>query len=455
MIYYKNNFLVFGISKSGYSACKVLKNLGANVYFYEEDNTDKLESLTNELLSLGIKRVETSLTFSEILKDVSVLVVSPGIQINHPLCIEAKKMNIRIIGELELGSLLINSPIVAVTGTNGKTTTVSMLDKVLSLAKIDRELVGNIGVPITSKIDKLNDYKTIAITEVSSFQLETTKNFTPHVACILNITPDHLERHFTMENYIYLKSKIFQNQRESEYAVINIDDKIVRSLGENLKTKVYTFSLKDKTANAYLDDGALFFNSEKIIDIKDIFLQGEHNYYNALATIVIAKILGVSSEFIRQGLIEFKGARHRIEFVKKINEKSFFNDSKGTNTASTISAIKMMKNPTVLILGGKEKGENYDELFEFVKKGAISYVVLTGESSKNMLNSAIKCGLEKICVEPNFEKAIYLAEFLCDKNGCVLFSPACASFDKFSSYAERGEAFIKAVDSIEKYHFSK
>jgi UDP-N-acetylmuramoylalanine--D-glutamate ligase len=364
-------------------------------------------------------------------------------------------MNIRIIGELELGSLLINSPIVAVTGTNGKTTTVSMLDKVLSLAKIDRELVGNIGVPITSKIDKLNDYKTIAITEVSSFQLETTKNFTPHVACILNITPDHLERHFTMENYIYLKSKIFQNQRESEYAVINIDDKIVRSLGENLKAKVYTFSLKDKTANAYLDDGALFFNSEKIIDIKDIFLQGEHNYYNALATIVISKILGVSSEFIRQGLIEFKGARHRIEFVKKINEKSFFNDSKGTNTASTITAIKMMKNPTVLILGGKEKGENYDELFEFVKKGAISYVVLTGESSKNMLNSAIKCGLEKICVEPNFEKAIYLAEFLCDKNGCVLFSPACASFDKFSSYAERGEAFIKAVDSIEKYHSSK
>jgi len=199
----------------------------------------------------------------------------------------------------------------------------------------------------------------------------------------------------------------------------------------------------------------LFFKGEKIIETKEIFLKGEHNYYNALASIVMAKILGVSSEYIKQGLIEFKGAKHRVEFIKKISGKSFYNDSKGTNTASTISAIKMMKSLTVLILGGKEKGENYDELFNFVKKSVVSYVVLTGESSKNMLNSAINCGVERISVEPDFEKAIFLAEFLCAKNGCVLFSPACASFDKFSSYAERGECFIKAVDSIEKYRSSK
>ncbi|MBO7186872.1 MAG: UDP-N-acetylmuramoyl-L-alanine--D-glutamate ligase [Clostridia bacterium] len=445
-------FLIFGVSKSGYSAGQVLTKLNAKVYFYDENNSDNAKILHNNLQELGAINLSNEISYAEILSKIEVVVLSPGVAINHPLCIEAKKLKKRIIGELELGFLLINSPIVAVTGTNGKTTTVSMLDKILEVAGIKKELVGNIGVPICSKVDNLKDFDTIAVTEVSSFQLETTYSFMPHIACILNITPDHLERHYNMENYIYLKGKILNNLRESEYAVLNFDDETVKLFAKKTRAKVISFSLNDNTCDAYIKDGKIYYKNDEIFSVEEIFLKGEHNLMNALSVVCMAKALNIDDSFIKTGLKEYKGAKHRMEFVKTVNGKDFYDDSKGTNTSSTISAIKLMDRPTVLILGGKEKGEDYTTLFSQLNKSLVKSVVLTGESVPNMLKCALLSGFTSLSVESDFQKAVFLAEFLCDKGGAVLLSPACASFDRFSSYAERGEFFVKAVDLIEENH---
>ncbi len=454
MIFNKVGFLIFGVSKSGYSAGQVLTKLNAKVYFYDENTSENAKILHNNLQELGAINLSNEISYAEILSKIEVVVLSPGVAINHPLCIEAKKFKKRIIGELELGFLLINSPIVAVTGTNGKTTTVSMLDKILEVAGIKKELVGNIGVPICSKVDNLKDFDTIAVTEVSSFQLETTYSFMPHIACILNITPDHLERHYNMENYIYLKGKILNNLRESEYAVLNFDDEIVKLFAKKTRSKVISFSLKDTTCDAYVKDGKIYYKNNEIFSVEEIFLKGEHNLMNALSVVCMAKALNIDDSFIKTGLKEYKGAKHRMEFVKTVNGKDFYDDSKGTNTSSTISAIKLMDRPTVLILGGKEKGEDYTTLFSQLNKSLVKSVVLTGESIPNMLKGALLSGFTSLSVESNFQKAVFLAEFLCEKGGAVLLSPACASFDRFSSYAERGEFFVKAVDLIEE-NYSK
>ena len=449
-MYIKNQkFLVLGISKSGYSATKALLKYGGEVYLYDDETDKRFVKDTEELISLGAKTTE-GLNLNNLLAEIDVLLVSPGVAINHSVCIEAKRLNKRIIGELELGFYLLKSPIVAVTGTNGKTTTVSIVDKILDHAKVKHALVGNIGIPICSKLNELDNFDTVAVTEVSSFQLETVHSFLPHIACILNVTPDHLERHYTMENYLYLKGRVLKNLRESEFAVFNKDDLNVVELSKNCRAKKIWFSTKDETADCYLKNGVIYYNNAPIIPTDKMQIIGEHNIYNAMASICIAKALKIADNFIVDGLTSFKGAKHRIESVGLFNGKEYFDDSKGTNTASTISAVKTMDKPTVLILGGKEKGEDYNELFLSLKKSTVLSVVITGESSVNMLKSAINVGYNNVHYVDDLRLAVSLASFLCPSGGNVLFSPACASFDKFTSYAERGEFFVMAVNDLEK-----
>lgn len=446
MQFFNKKFLIFGMSKSGYSATECLLNLGAECFVYDEDEKREYSKDLGSLLERGAKQISTEILYKT-LDNCDVLVISPGIPINHDVCLYAKKMGKRIIGELELGSLLIKSPMIAVTGTNGKTTTVSIISKILECANFAHSLVGNIGVPITSKVDNLQNYDGYAVTEVSSFQLETIHSICPHIACVLNITPDHLERHYTMENYVYLKNRLLKNMRESEYVILNADDVIVSSFAEKVKSKIVWFS-KTKKTDAYYLNGNIYFGDEVIINEDDLSIKGEHNIQNVLASVCVAKIIGIDNETLKKALIEFKGARHRIEYLGQINDKGFYNDSKGTNTGSTISAIKTMDKPTVLILGGKEKGENYEELFTFIKSSLVKKVVLCGESALNMLKTAIYCGYENVHVEKDFNKAILLADYLCAKGENVLLSPACSSFDCFSSYAERGEYFCKVVKEL-------
>lgn len=439
-------FMVLGISKSGYSACKYILSKGACCYFYEELKSAKIDSAIEELSALGAVCVHKDVS-DVFLQGIDVFVVSPGVPINHDITVRAKKLGKKIISELEFGFSASTPLIIGVTGTNGKTTTVTLIDAILKEAEIKSQLLGNVGVPVTSKIDEI-DCNTVCVAEVSSFQLETVRAFTPHVACVLNIKPDHLERHYTMDNYVFLKKRLLNNQTESEYAVLNFDDEIVRAFALEIKSKPVWVSLKDRVAGAYLFDGKLFYKDEEIIDEKDLTLPGKHNVYNVLFAIAVAKIIGIKTHDIKNAILTFKGVKHRTELVAEINGVKYVNDSKATNTASTISALEMLKTPTVLILGGSEKGEKYDNLFEIIKKTPVKHLVLTGASRLNMFECAGKNGISDITVTPDFTDAVKIASMFANCGDTVLLSPACASFDAFSSFEERGERFVKEVEKL-------
>ena len=446
MLVKTQTFLVLGVSKSGFSATKLVLENGGNCYIYEELKSPKIDTAITELCRLGAKFVSPA-EIDKILPFIDALIISPGAPINHELAVKAKERGIKIIGELEFGFLQFTPPIVAVTGTNGKTTTVTLIDAIMQEAKIKSQLVGNVGVPITSKLNQI-DTNTVVIAEVSSFQLESVNAFCPHVSCMLNIAPDHLERHYTMENYIYLKKRIFKNQKESEYAVLNYDDNVIKGFSAEIKAKIIWVSLVERVDGAYYQNGKLYFYDEFIIDERDLKLKGEHNLYNTLFAIASAKLLGVQSDAIISALKSFKGVRHRIEHICTKNGVEYYNDSKATNTASTISALSSMQRPTVLILGGSEKGENYINLFEKIKTSPVKQVVLTGASRFNMLDASGKSGYSNITVTADFTDAVKIASMFAESGDNVLLSPACASFDRFDGYEDRGDTFVKIVEGL-------
>lgn len=442
----RQKFLILGASKSGFSVAKYLQEKGATFYVYEELKTQKAIEALEKLKSLGVTNLSRD-KVEETLKECEILVLSPGVPINHEIAVKAKAMGKRIMGELEFAYCTFLPLVVGVTGTNGKTTTVTLINGILEKAGVKSQLVGNVGTPFTEKLNII-DNETVCVTEVSSYQLESVNYFCPHISCVLNIAPDHLERHYSMENYIYLKKRIFKNQRESEYAILNFDDITVKNFFADVKAKVYWVSLKGKVDGAYRKDGKLYCFDEYVIDEEQLKIKGEHNVYNVLFAILTAKLLGVLTQSIVDFLIEFKGVNHRIQFVKEKNGVEYYNDSKATNTASTISALASIKKPMVLILGGSEKGEDYNELFEVVKQSPVRHVILTGDSKFNMLESAGKMGVNDITLTADFNYAVMIASVIAKEGDCVLLSPSCASFDKFNSFEERGEAFIKAVEEL-------
>ncbi len=440
-------FFILGISKSGYAVTKYALEKGAECYIYEELKNAKIDESISQLINLGAKYVLRE-NFEQVLNFIDVLVISPGVPINHSVAVCAKKLGKRIIGEMEFAVLQFVPPIIAVTGTNGKTTTVSLIESIFNEVKeLNVKAVGNIGVPLSAVLDDVNR-ECVCVAEISSFQLESVNSFCPHIACVLNISPDHLERHYTMENYIFLKKRILKNQRESEYTVLNYDDLIVRGFAEQTKGKVVWVSLKEKVEGVYRTNGKIFFFGEFVIEENELKLRGEHNLYDSMFAIASAKLMGVETEIIADALKSFKGVRHRVEYVCEKDGVNFYNDSKATNTASTLSAIKMMEKPTVLILGGSDKGEDYFELFECLKNSNIKHVVLTGDTRFKMLEHAGKVSFTNLTVTNDFFSAVKIAKILSEEGENVLLSPACASFDKFSNYEERGFAFIKAVEEL-------
>ena len=440
-----NSFLVVGLKKSGYSITKLLLSKGADVYIYDNALEGFTKKNAQELESLNAKITTNPL---ETLNYVDVLVLSPGVPIDNEIAIEARRLNKRIIGELELASYFVTSPIIAVTGTNGKTTVCSMLSHVLDSVNEKNFLVGNIGTPLSSKIDEISS-DSVLVVEVSSYQLETVSRFCPHISCILNITPDHLERHYNMENYVFLKSKLIQNLKESEYAVLNYDDEMVRSLHKNTKGKVIWFSKTEKVNGAYLENGNLTFNEEVVTSASELNLIGMHNIENALAVITVLKLMGLENSEIKEGITSFRGIKHRIEPIKTIDGITFYNDSKSTNPDSTVKAINSIAVPTVLIMGGYEKGLDYIEVMKAINSSNnIENLVLTGMSAKSMYDTAIDCKVKNVSVISDFNASIRFAYTLAKKGGAVLFSPSTSSFDNFSSYEERGEKFIEAVNQL-------
>lgn len=439
MLFSKQTFLVAGLSRSGVAAAELLLGRGARVYCFDDVEEGAVAASAEQLKRQGCVLVHKE-ELRERSEECDILVLSPGIPVDHPLPVSFRRAGKRIIGEAELGAMLLRCPVVAVTGTNGKTTTVTMLDGIFKAAGMKSVACGNIGKPICSCIGELGD-DGIAVAEISSFQLETLYSLRPHVAVVLNITEDHLNRHYNMENYVYLKSRILKNSAESEYAVLNYDDPLVRAFAEKSKAKAVWFSLREPVEGGYVSDGSFCYYGEKLFPVSELPVDGEHNVQNALAAICAARLMGVKSEVILSALKSFRGVAHRLQRIGTLNGVTFIDDSKATNVDSAIKGIGSVKGETVVLLGGKDKGYSYEPLFDAVKSSGVVHAVIYGENAFRILNAALKKGFTSVTLCRPFDVAVRVA-FLTAKPGQnLLLSPASASFDSFRNYEERGERF--------------
>ena len=443
----KQVYFVLGLSRSGRSATEFLLSRKATVYIYDDLSSERIEQTISTLVQQGAKRVNRE-QLSQMPDICDALVLSPGIPIDNPIAVAFKRKGRAVMGETELAVRRMRCPIIAVTGTNGKTTTVSLITDILTRGGYKATSCGNIGQPMTGFCDL--DENEIAVAEISSFQLETLNSICPHIAVALNVTEDHLNRHYNMENYVFLKRKLFKNCTETEYAVLNYDDTTVRSFAEKTKARIVWFSLRERVNGAFFENGALWFANEKIIDARDLFAGGLHTIQNALASIAVAKIMGVKTQMIIDTLTSFKGIKHRLEEVGKVNGVTYIDDSKGTNVDATLKAIETMKENTVLLLGGKNKGYDYQSLFTALKNSKIKHAVLYGENRYELLKSARGNGFENITVCKDFEFAVLVASLKAKKGETVLLSPASASFDAFTSYEERGDKFVEIVNTLKE-----
>ena len=443
----KQVFFVLGLSRSGKAATEYLLRKGSIVYVYDDTESERVEQIASELEGKGAKRLKKE-ELSKAVDFCDAIVLSPGIPIDHPLAVAFKRSGKALLGETELAARSMRANIIAITGTNGKTTCVSMLTQILEKGGLQAKACGNIGVPMIDFC--CMDEEAVAVAEISSFQMETLNSLRPHIAIVLNITEDHLNRHYTMENYVFLKAKLLKNLTEMEYAILNYDDPIVREFGGKTKAKVLYFSTKQQVVGAYYENGNLYFGDEKILSAKELPSEGVHIIQNALSVIIAAKLMGVRTDDIRTAIMEFKGIRHRIEVVAEIDGVEFVDDSKGTNVDATLKAVDCMKRETILLLGGKNKGYDYAKLFAAMPASKVVHAVLYGENRYALLKSAREQGYGKLTLCEGFDFAVRIAAMKAENGQTVLLSPASASFDEFASYEERGDRFVEIVRFLEK-----
>lgn len=453
MLFSIQSFLVAGLSRSGVAAAEYLLSRGAKVFCYDDVEEGSAKAAAIALSAKGCRIVKKE-ELADAEERCDILVLSPGIPIDHPLPLAFRRAGKRVVGETELGALALRCPIVAVTGTNGKTTTVSMLSGIFQAAGKNAEACGNIGKPLCSCIDELGE-DGIAVAEISSFQLETLSSLRPHVAMVLNITEDHLNRHYNMENYVYLKSRILKNCTESEYAVLNYDDPIVRGFAEKTKAKVIYFSLREPVEGGYISDDCICYCGEKLFPVDALPVEGAHNIQNALAAVCAAKLFGIANEVIVSALKTFRGVKHRLERLGEVNGINFIDDSKATNVDSAIKAIASVRGETVLLLGGKDKGYSYEPLFDAVKNSGVVHVVLYGENAFRIMDAALKKSFTAVTLCRPFDVAVRVAYLTARPGQNVLLSPASASFDSFKNYEERGERFSELVQSFRAERMEK
>ncbi len=445
--------LVLGLMRSGIAVSELLIQHGAKLILCDQkDSTElrlKLENFNNR-----VEAIHLGSDPSLYLYGVDMLVISPGVPIDSNIVKQANKKNIRVLGELEVAAAFNKSMLLAVSGTNGKTTSVSLLGRILQNAGKISWVAGNVGYPMSLAVmnSKQDD---IIVAEVSSFQLETISTFHPAIAALLNITEDHLNRHGTMDEYIRLKFRLFENQADKDIAVLNYDDAIIRENAKNIKSQILWFSRTQE-----LDIGA-FVDSEnmltvkwdgkikQIININDINIPGPHNLENALAMAAIAVAMKIPSAVIRHTLITFEGVEHRIESVAIKNGIKYINDSKGTNVESTIKAVNTMKVPTTIILGGYDKKTDFKNLCITIKdSNTIKHAVLIGQTAKQIEKCLKEVGFNNIIHATTLEDAVAKAGEVSEDGYNVLLSPACASFDMFVDYEERGRIFKNIVNKI-------
>ncbi len=440
--------LVCGMARSGISAAKMLANKGALVTLQDLKTEDKLnaEDIT-ALKSAGVT-LYLGANPDEIVSGFDMLVLSPGIPTDLPFVLKAREAGVEVLGEVELAYRLCKAPVVAITGTNGKTTTTTLVGEIMQNFNNDTFVVGNIGTPFSDYVDDIKETSCV-VAEMSSFQLETIKEFHPKVSAVLNITPDHLNRHKTLENYIAAKERVFENQSESDYTILNYNDPATRDMANRTKANVIYFSLDKKLdGGIYSDEKSIYIDcmgySEKVVDIDELNILGGHNVENAMAAIGCAVCAGASLEVVRKTLNEFKAVEHRIEYSGTVNGVDYYNDSKGTNPDASIKAVLAMKKPICLIAGGYDKGSDFDEWVSYFD-GRVKYVAVLGAVKEQLKTSLDKAGFTNYEIAQTFEDAFNMCKNHAAEGDCVLLSPACASWDMFDSYEQRGEIFKELV----------
>ncbi|WP_213951733.1 UDP-N-acetylmuramoyl-L-alanine--D-glutamate ligase [Tepidanaerobacter syntrophicus] len=449
---FKNKYvLILGLARSGSAAAIKLSNLGAHVTISDIKPRETFEN-ADALESKGIKLVFEGHPLT-LLDNCDLLVLSPGIPSDIKIVTEAKKRNIPVISELELGYWFAASPIIAITGTNGKTTTTTLIGEILKNDGKRVAVAGNIGTPLVSEVEKTleNDY---LVVEVSSFQLENILYFKPKISIILNITEDHLNRHKTFENYVNIKARIFENQTEEDYTILNYDDAVVRELARYAKSDVWFFSRKDvvRQGACIENDMIVIKNKGKtypIAKVNEIGIKGSHNLENALAAACSTYLANTKVSSIAKTLKSFRGIEHRLEFVTEINGIKFINDSKATNPDAAQKAIEAVDGPIILIAGGYDKKSDYTD---FVKSfdGKVKKLILIGETADAIENAAIKQGFLNVEKVNSLKEAVMCGYRAASCEDTVLLSPACASWDMFANFEERGRLFKEAVNSLKK-----
>lgn len=445
------NALVAGTGKSGISAAKLLIAHGVKVTLFDEnekrDKNDLMEKLSrSELVTILLGKLT-----DEVLKQTDIMVISPGIPVDSAFVEEVKKAGIPVWSEIELAYYFGKGKIAAITGTNGKTTTTALVGEIVKAWNPKTIVVGNIGIPYTELCDTTDD-DSATVAEISSFQLETIVDFHPNVSAVLNLTPDHLNRHYTFENYGNVKKSITKNQTEEDVVVLNYDDEHTRAMAEGIRPRVVYFSRLEKPAGGvYVEDGHIKIeaNGEKIdvLALKDLILLGAHNVENVLAAVGISYYMGVPVNIIRDVAVSFKAVEHRIEYVKTVAGVDYYNDSKGTNPDAAIQGIRAMNRPTFLIGGGYDKQSDFHEWIQSFD-GKVRYLVLIGATKEQIQKEAAECGFHDCILKDTFEEALDTCVELARPGDAVLLSPACASWGMFPNYEVRGEEFKKYVNAL-------
>jgi UDP-N-acetylmuramoylalanine--D-glutamate ligase len=443
--YQNKNILVLGMAKSGYAAAVLLKKLGANVIV--NDSKQLAENpLATELQGQGMEVVCGGHPLELLEKNISLVVKNPGIPYSNPLLVAAKEKNIPIVTEVELAYRISEAPFIGITGSNGKTTTTTLTFEMLKEGEKHPVIAGNIGTVACEVAQDVTEQQ-VVVTELSSFQLMGIETFQPKIAVLLNLFEAHLDYHGTKKEYGLAKANIFRNQTKNDYSVINADDEDVMVLSKQSKgQKVYFSTAKIIEDGACAKDGALYFKGEKVIDVQDIVLPGKHNLENILAAMSIAKLMGVANEAIIAVLKRFTGVKHRLEYVTTIGNRKFYNDSKATNMLATEKALSAFTQPVILLAGGLDRGNEFDDLIPYF--GHVKALLTFGQTAPKLVKAAEKAGMKVIKCVDNVEQAVQEAYALSEEGDVILLSPACASWDQFKTFEERGDMFIQAVHKL-------
>ena len=447
--------MVAGMGKSGVSAAELILNIGGRVLLYDSNETLDPETVLSKFDEENVKNIHVKLgrLTEDDIRDIRVCVMSPGISLETDFIKLLLAHRIQLWSEIQLAYFVAKGRLMAITGTNGKTTTTALLGAIMQRKYENCFVAGNIGIPYTQIALHTND-KSVTVLEVSSFQLETIIDFKPNVSAILNITPDHLNRHHTFENYSAIKKEICMNQTAQDYCILNYDDEQLREFGDGgeCKAKVVFFSIKNKLKEGvYVEDNKVYYSSPsktiEVLSLDNVQLLGKHNHENICAAVAMAFVEGVEIEDIREACYEFKAVEHRVEFVKEKYGVRYYNDSKATNPDAAIQGLNAMPGPTILIAGGYDKQSEYDEWAKLFK-GKLKYLVLIGSTRDKIAECAKKYGFNNIMYAETLQEAVRVCDSYADRGDYVLLSPACASWGMFDNYEQRGDIFKSCVQAL-------